>query len=417
MNCPSTPTKKPLNETTNIYNTTQRTPFATPRRRKTPSTPTFHVTSDEKWPRIGKKVPLHEIISVARQIFGYEPHPWQLQMFVKCAEGCDTFCIAGTGFGKSLVFALLAIAAELAGFKGTVMVVCPLKALEVDQVIKTSLGKDVHISAVAINEDNKDSSLFQKLEDGAYRICYSSPEILLRNNEFKKLFRKEKFRRQISVFAVDEAHVIKSWKDSFRRDYNELHALRVICGYEVPCMALTATSPTDTFEVIYDALGMGMSRNFWGIDMGTNRPNLRLWVRPIEYSDLADLFVFIPENPSSALDFDKTIFYFKSRALARKACRLCCRLIPTEFHSVMAPYTRTNSPEYKQTIQDAFHEGTVRMLFATTALGLGLDIPDIKTVVIYGLCDLEEMFQQGGRAGRDGKTEGSVIWLIEPWAF
>ena len=57
------------------------------------------------------------------------------------------------------------------------------------------------------------------------------------------------------------------------------------------------------------------------------------------------------------------------------------------------------------------------MLFATTALGLGLDIPDIKTVVIYGLCDLDEMFQQGGRAGRDGKTEGSVIWLIEPWAF
>ena len=79
-------------------------------------------------------MPLHEIISVARQIFGYEPHPWQLRMFVKCAEGCDTFCIAGTGFGKSLVFALLAIAAELAGSKGTVVVVCPLKALEIDQV-------------------------------------------------------------------------------------------------------------------------------------------------------------------------------------------------------------------------------------------------------------------------------------------
>ena len=65
--------------------------------------------------------------------------------------------------------------------------------------VKTSLGKDVRISAVAINEDNKDSSLFQKLEDGAYRICYASPEILLRNNEFKKLFRKEKFRHQIRL--------------------------------------------------------------------------------------------------------------------------------------------------------------------------------------------------------------------------
>ena len=182
--------------------------------------------------------------------------------------------------------------------------------------VRTSSGKNVHISAVAINEDNKDSSLFQKLEDGAYRICYSSPKMLLCNNEFKKLFRKEKFQWQITVIAVDEAHIIKGWKDSFCRDYDELYALRVICGYKVPCMALTATSPTDTFEVIYDALGMGMNRDFWGIDMGTNQLNLHLWVRPIEYSDLADLFIFLPENPSSILDFDKTIFYFKSRALA-----------------------------------------------------------------------------------------------------
>jgi hypothetical protein len=125
MDCPSTPTKKPLNENTNTY-TTQRTPFATPRRRKIPATSTFPPTSDKKWPQIGKKVQLHEIISVAKQIFGYEPHPWQLRMSIKSAEGFDTFGIAGTSFGKSLVFALLAIAAELAGFKGTVMVICPL---------------------------------------------------------------------------------------------------------------------------------------------------------------------------------------------------------------------------------------------------------------------------------------------------
>jgi superfamily II DNA helicase RecQ len=421
MDCPSTPPRKTLNETTNTYTTTQTTPFPTPRRRKPPSTPNFlqPTSSDRPWPRIGKKVPLRDIISVAKQIFGYEPHPWQLKMFIKCAEGFDTFCIAGTGFGKSLVFALLAIAAELAGFNGIVIVVCPLKALEIDQVrrfdmakgVKTNSGQDIRISAVAINEDNKDNSLFRELEEGKYRICYSSPEILLRNNEFKKLFRKERFRRQIIAFAIDEAHVIKIWKDSFRRDYDELHALRVITGSEVPCMALTTTSPTETFEVVYDVLGMGVSRNFWGIDMGTNRPNLQLWVRPIGHSNHGDLFVFIPENPVSALDFDKTIFYFRSRKLARKACRLCRRLITPEFQSILMPYTRTNSQEYKETVQDAFREGRIRMLFATTALGLGLDIPDIKTVVIYGLCDLDEMFQQGGRAGRDGKIRA------KPWAF
>jgi superfamily II DNA helicase RecQ len=56
-------------------------------------------------------------------------------MFLKCAKGYyDTFAIAGTGYGKSLVFALLAVAVALVESKGTVMVICPLKALQIDQV-------------------------------------------------------------------------------------------------------------------------------------------------------------------------------------------------------------------------------------------------------------------------------------------
>ena len=264
--------------------------------------------------------------------------------------------------------------------------------------ITTSSGKDVHISAVAINEDNKDTTLFRKLEAGFYRICYASPELLLRNNNFKKLYRKEKFRRRIIVFAVDEAHVIKHWKDSFRKDYDELQTLKVISGAEIPWMALTATCTTSAFETIYDTLGMGGSRRFWGIDMGADQPNVRLWVHPMEYSsvDFGDLLAFIPENPSSAQDFDKTIFYFKSQALACRAYRRCRRLIATCYQHLLAPFTRTNSPEYKKIIQDTFCDGELRWIFATTALGLGLDIPDIKTVVIYGLCELDDMFQEGG---------------------
>lgn len=81
--------------------------------------------------------------------------------------------------------------------------------------IKTSSGNDVQISAVVINEDNKDSTIFKMLEAGSFHICYASPELLLRNNEFKKLYRNEKFHRCIIAFAVDEAHVIEDWKESF----------------------------------------------------------------------------------------------------------------------------------------------------------------------------------------------------------
>lgn len=79
-------------------------------------------------------------------------------------------------------------------------------------------------------------------------------------------------------------------------------------------MALTATCTTSAFETIYDTLGMGGNRKFWGIDMGANRPNVCLWVCPMEYSsaNFGDLLAFIPENLSGAQDFNKSIFYFKS---------------------------------------------------------------------------------------------------------
>ncbi|KAF6744533.1 hypothetical protein DFP72DRAFT_825527, partial [Ephemerocybe angulata] len=74
----------------------------------------------------------------------------------------------------------------------------------------------------------------------------------------------------------------------FRKDYAELQMLqtyRIIIGSEIiPSVALTATCSTAAFETIYASLWMGTARNFYGLDMGSNRPNLALWVRPMSYS-------------------------------------------------------------------------------------------------------------------------------------
>ncbi|RDX43274.1 hypothetical protein OH76DRAFT_1361351, partial [Lentinus brumalis] len=68
------------------------------------------------------------------KIFGYAPREWQLRAMQRILEGHDVMTVAGTGAGKSLVFALVAIAAALAGFDGLIIVVSPLKALQNDQV-------------------------------------------------------------------------------------------------------------------------------------------------------------------------------------------------------------------------------------------------------------------------------------------
>jgi len=135
---PSTPKRRPLQSTT--LPTNNPSLFSTPRRRKDASQnaraqPTT-VDTQRRWPRLGQRVSTALLEDATSQIFGYKPRSWQVKLTEKVLEGNDAIGIAGTGSGKSLVFAMLAIAAELANFKGLVIVVSPLKSLQKDQVRK-----------------------------------------------------------------------------------------------------------------------------------------------------------------------------------------------------------------------------------------------------------------------------------------
>ena len=134
--CPTTPTRSGRQPLLSI-NPTTSSRFSTPRKRKPVSlTPQKEVSSPtpKRWPRIGKIIPSEDIKAAIQQIFGYEPRSWQLQLAEKVLEGHDAIGLAGTGAGKSLVFAILAVAAELAEFQGLVLVISPLKSLQNDQV-------------------------------------------------------------------------------------------------------------------------------------------------------------------------------------------------------------------------------------------------------------------------------------------
>ena len=117
-------------------------PFSTPRHRKnTPQPGTPLTSTTQTWPRIGQKITSQMLEDSTKQIFGYLPRSWQTKVTEKVLEGHDVIAIAGTGAGKSLIFAMLAIAAELAGFEGIVVVICPLKSLQKDQVRSFELSQ------------------------------------------------------------------------------------------------------------------------------------------------------------------------------------------------------------------------------------------------------------------------------------
>ena len=82
-------------------------------------------------------MPTEHLVSACKEVFGYEPRWWQMEAATQFLEGKDIAVVAGTGAGKSLFFALVGLAASLSQSKKLVVVICPLKALQEDQVNDT----------------------------------------------------------------------------------------------------------------------------------------------------------------------------------------------------------------------------------------------------------------------------------------
>ena len=108
-----------------------QSPAASPGPRREPN---IKKPPRKPWPQFKKKVNEDALKEAVKQGFGYEPHEWQLQAAVKVLEGNDGIVVAGTGKGKTMVFAILGLAVKLSETKGYYVIVSPLKALEGDQV-------------------------------------------------------------------------------------------------------------------------------------------------------------------------------------------------------------------------------------------------------------------------------------------
>ena len=280
--------------------------------------------------------------------------------------------------------------------------------------------KEAGIKAAALNENTsqKDASKALHRDNGAHLI-FASPEYLLHNPRMKKLYADEEARTRILGVLVDEGHVIHEWADNFRKDYRELKTLRVILGNSVPWWVLSATFTNPIFKTVYETLSFGTSRPFWGIDVGTERPNLAQYVRPMESAATSylSLIPFIPPGAQTEDDIPKTIIFFRSISETRDACLAIKALLPPNLHPSIQPFAAPDEEETKVQRLQGLKEGRIRVLCCTIAAGMGCDIPDIEVAVIYGLDLFVSFVQKGGRAGRDGKPGAKVVWLVEDWVF
>ncbi|KAF8962190.1 P-loop containing nucleoside triphosphate hydrolase protein, partial [Flammula alnicola] len=344
----------------------------------------------------------------------FEVDDWQAHMVHRVRKGYDSIFIAGTGYGKSLIFQGLAALAP----EKTLIVISPLKALERDQVAEAQAKR---LTAAMVNQNTASPEMWQRLRKGKDQLYYVSPEMAL-GDSFTQLWQDRHFRNRVQAVIVDEAHCIAEWGDEFRKEYSGLSRLRNYIGREVPVVACTATCSTETFNVIWSSLAFG-NRPFWGLDVGCDRKNLAFLTRPLENTSnavLDALNIFPDEITGDTLptDIPKCLFYCETLAECVKAMETIRKILPPHLRHIVQTFVGLTSEAGKALTWDQFRLGHYRILCATDAAGMGCNVPDVAFVGLFCVPrSLSVLVQRWGRAGRNRNTQATCALFVQKWAF
>ena len=323
--------------------------------------------------------------AVLREYFGYDSfRSIQEDIIRSIGSGRDTLGLMPTGGGKSITFQVPALAME-----GVCIVVTPLIALMKDQVAKL---RERGIKATAIYSGMSRDNIVASLDNcilGGYKFLYVSPERLASDIFLNKLRRME-----VSFIAVDESHCISQWGYDFRPSYLAIADIRKQLP-NIPILALTATA---TPEVVNDIQERLLFREKNVFRMSFERKNLNYIVRSTENKE-AELIHILNRVEGSA------IVYVRNRDKTREIAKLL-----TE-HGISASFYHAGlDTRDKDKRQLQWTEGTLRVIVATNAFGMGIDKADVRIVIHYEMPDSPEAYyQEAGRAGRDGLTAYAVL--------
>lgn len=323
-----------------------------------------------------------------------ELHPSQKAALDALEAGDSTLAIMATGRGKSLIFQMHAAFEALAHHRTSIFVY-PLRALIADQGYHLNRALEPFgISCKALSgvlRPTERAAAFKLLEQGSYDIVLTTPEFLVRHsNEFSQA-------TDYGFAVVDEAHHIGVSKAGFREAYHELGQAFAELGNPLT-LALTATADDEITGSIMEELGIARC-----VVDPTARGNLRLDDRrniahPQEY--LANLVA----------RGEKTVIYVNSQQGSIDLARQLRAVVP-QLASMVGFYNAGLSRGERTRVEELFRNNALCTLVATSAFGEGVNIPNIRHVVLYHLpFNRVEFNQMCGRGGRDG--EPATVHLL-----
>ncbi len=297
-----------------------------------------------------------------------------------------------TGAGKSLCFQVPALF-----LNGPTLIIYPLLALMNDQLRRMDECAQTAVMLRGGQSAAEREELFRKIEgrDGrtTARFIIANPEILAAPGILERLA-----LCHIAHLAIDEAHCVSEWGDSFRPGYLELG--KVVERLSPPIVtAFTATASPAVLRRTAEVLFGGEAHLVRG---EADRPNIRYTVIPC-YAKEAALVRTVARAQRPLV-----VFCSSRGGTERSAAVLRAILNDSDIRFYHAGLTR----EEKNEVEKWFHAHQRAVLTATCAWGLGVDKKDVRTVIHRDPPPTAESYiQEAGRGGRDGQpAEAILLW-------
>lgn len=315
-------------------------------------------------------------------------HAAQEEALARLAHGESCLAIMGTGRGKSLVFQVHAMREALLRGRASIFVY-PLRALVADQALHllsccASFGLRASVLTGESSQPER-AAAFKALAAGSLDIVLTTPEFLsIHLDRFAAA-------QRVGFVVIDEAHHMADAAGGDRSAYLDMPRVLERLGDPV-VLAVTATADARVASAICELVPIHHE-----IVDDAGRPNLEL-------EDDRDLASRENRLVSIVATGEKCVIYVNSREQTVALARTLRKRIP-ELAGAVAFYNGGLERAMRTRIETAFREGALRCIVSTSAFGEGVNLPDIRHVVLYHMpFSAAEFNQMSGRAGRDGAT-------------
>ncbi|HYO08177.1 MAG TPA: ATP-dependent DNA helicase RecQ [Tepidisphaeraceae bacterium] len=328
---------------------------------------------------------------MARERFGFDDlRPGQEEVIQLILDGHDVLSIMPTGAGKSAIYQMCGLLLD-----GPTVVISPLIALQKDQV-ESIQEKDLPEAAVVNSTQRvgQRREAFDKLEGGQLEFLFLSPEQLANEETFEKVKASPP-----SLFVIDEAHCLSEWGHDFRPEYGRLGSMIESLGQPRPrVLALTATAAPTVRDDIVQRLALKDHRTIvWGFE----RPNIHLTVEacPDEETKTRVFLQRATDLPKPMICYVGTHNHAEQMSLLLRENNLNAGF----YHGGM-------KKDERDAAQNSFMDSKTDIIVATNAFGMGVDKPDVRTVLHYDISEsVDSYYQEVGRAGRDGEPARAIL--------